>query len=150
MLSATLDPWFPTICALLIPLALRFLPMFRKKPSSPLPQAQPRARPPLRAPISAFLALYTFHTLYTLAFARPPNIFTSLRLPLNAPQVTIHAALLRPNHYYSSTPTIANGGVVLPPALERLLARLASSDARTMLVRCVAFPYLSIPFALPN
>ncbi|KAH9988806.1 hypothetical protein BJV74DRAFT_951443 [Russula compacta] len=141
MLSATLDPWFPTICALLIPLALRFLHMFRK-PSSPLPQAQPPwARPPLRAPISALLALYTLHTLYTLAFARPPNIFISLRLPLNAPQITIHAALLRPNHDYSSTlTTIANGGadpaaVVLPPALEKLLARLASSDARTMLVR---------------
>ncbi|KAF8500428.1 hypothetical protein F5888DRAFT_1582843, partial [Russula emetica] len=86
----------------------------------------------LRTPISALLALYILYTLYILIFARPQNIFTALRLPLNAPQSTIHSALLL-------QPAAANGSTtavpVLSPALEKLLARLASSDARMILVR---------------
>src|SRR5712691_5084429 len=88
--------WLPTtICAFLIPFALRLLPMFRNPSSGsgPHPRPQP-APPPLRTPISALLALYILDTLYTLVFARPPNLFTSRRLPLNTPQSTIHSALL--------------------------------------------------------
>ncbi|KAH9959466.1 hypothetical protein BC827DRAFT_1213927 [Russula dissimulans] len=130
----SLDPWLPTISALLIPFALRLLPMFNKPTSRPLPVAPA----PLRVPISALLALYALYTLYTLIFARPPNLFTALRLPLNAPQSVIHAALMRLRDDYSSSLSSSNGSTeapVLPPALEKLLARLASSDARTMLAR---------------
>ncbi|KAI0290969.1 hypothetical protein BC826DRAFT_1024091 [Russula brevipes] len=50
---SVLDPWLPTICALLIPFAFRLLPMFRN--SSPLSLPAPT---PFRTPISALLALY--------------------------------------------------------------------------------------------
>ena len=158
LLSALLNPWLHTISALLAPFALRLLPMFRSNPPSPQRQRQHQHQQhqalasvivaPLRTPVSALLALYALYTLYILTLARPPNLFTALRLPLNAPQSAIRAALLRRNDYYyspsslSSTTTAgnANGSTAapeLPPALEKLLARLASSDARTMLVRCV-------------
>jgi hypothetical protein len=146
--------WLPTtICAFLIPFALRLLPMFRNPSSGSGPHPRPPPAPtPLRTPISAFLALYILYTLYTLIFARPPNLFTSLRLPLNTPQSTIHSALLQqhlrqlpPDDLQSLTAAAAaaasaNGGKAvpaLPQALEKLLARLASSDARMILVRCV-------------
>ncbi|SRR6266436_6564207 len=141
--------WLPTtICAFLIPFALRLLPMFRNPSNGPRPRPPPAATP-LRTPVSALLVLYTLYTLYTLAFARPPNLFTALRLPLNAPQSTIHSALLlqhmqqlRPDDRQSSSAAVAANGStsvpVLPPAVEKLLARLASSDARTILVRCVS------------
>jgi hypothetical protein len=152
--------WLPaTICAFLIPFALRLLPMFRNPSNGPHPRPPP-APTPLRTPISALLALYILYTLYTLVFARPPNLFTSLRLPLNAPQSTIHSALLQqqlqqlsPDDRQSFSAAAANGSAavpVLPPALEKLLARLASSDARTILVRCVPFPHIIhiIPYRL--
>jgi hypothetical protein len=125
------------------------------------PHPTPAAPTPLRTPISALLALYILYTVYTLAFARPPNLFTMLRLPLNASQSTIHSALLlqqlelraNTHHPLSSAGAAARGDgnesavmPVLPPALEKLLARLASSDARVILVRCVpALPYLPAP-----
>ncbi|KAI9507141.1 hypothetical protein F5148DRAFT_1310486 [Russula earlei] len=140
-LPSSLVPWLPTISALLLPFLLRLLPIFREPPS------RPRAPAPLRSPISALLALYALYTLHLLAFARPPNIFTALRLPLNAPQSAIRAALARSRYVgrpatataTASASTFENDGgaetLALPPALERLLSRLASSDARTMLVR---------------
>lgn len=153
LLSASLEPWLPTLCALLVPFALRLLPMFRNPPPHPTPAAPT----PLRTPISVLLALYILYTLYTLAFARPPNLFTTLRLPLNAPQSAIHSALLlqqqqlqsNNDHHPLSSATAASSGngnespvaPILPPSLEKLLARLASSDARTMLVRCVPLSY---------
>lgn len=149
LLSILLNPWLHTISALLAPFALRILPMFRRNPSSPSSQQREHQQPlirhtPLRAPATVLLALYALYTLFTLAFARPPNLFTALHLPLYAPQSTIRAALLR-QRYMSST-SAANGSTSmpeLPPALEKLLARLASFDARTILVRCV------IPVPLP-
>ncbi|KAI9444127.1 hypothetical protein H4582DRAFT_1807092, partial [Lactarius indigo] len=90
-----------------------------KRPSPP-------AHTPLRPFISGLLVLYALYTVNNLLFARPPNLFTSLQLPLNAPQAMIHAALQR---------NTSRSGDALPPALEKLLARLASLDARTMLVR---------------
>ena len=126
--------------------------MFRN-PSSGGPHPRPPPAPtPLRTPISTLLALYILYTFYTLVFARPPNLFTALRLPLNAPQSTIHSALLlqhlqqlppddRQSLSAAAAAAAANGSKatvpVLPLALEKLLARLASSDARTILVRCV-------------
>lgn len=145
LFSASLDPWLPTLLAFLVPFALRLLPMFRSPPHP----TKPPAPTPLRTPISALLALYILYTLYTLAFARPPNLFTTLRLPLNAPQSAIHSALLlqqqlRPNDHHLPVATSDNdngstAAPVLTPALEKFLARLASSDARTILVRCVPF-----------
>jgi len=168
LLSVLLNPWLHTISALLAPFALRLLPMFRNNPPSPQHQHQHRQQqqqqalapvivPPLRTPVSALLALYALYTLYILALARPPNLFTTLRLPLNAPQSAIRAALLRPNDYYSppslsTTTTAENGSAAvreLPPSLEKLLARLASSDARTILVRCV-HTTLSLHHPLPS
>jgi hypothetical protein len=128
--SASLDSWFPTICALLIPTAVRLRSTFRNNNARSPPAA------PLRTPISALLALYTLYILYNIVLARPPNLFTALHLPLNAPQSTIQAALLALSNNGSNSSTSA-GKTVLPPALEKLLARLASSEARTMLVRCV-------------
>ncbi|KAH9000949.1 hypothetical protein EDB86DRAFT_2904183 [Lactarius hatsudake] len=87
--------------------------------------SSPAAHTPLRPYISGLLALYALYIVNSLLFARPPNLFTSLRLPLNAPQAMIHAALQQ-NMWPSDA---------LPPTLEKLLARLASLDARTMLVR---------------
>lgn len=89
-----------------------------------IPSPHPNA--PLRPFASGLLALYTLYTVYNILFARPPNLFTSLQLPLNTPQAAIHAALLR---------NASRNDNVLPPALEKLLARLASLDARMMLVR---------------
>lgn len=146
-----------TICALIIPFALRLLPMFRKNPSTgPHPRPRPRPPPaptPLRTPISVLLALYILYTSYTLLFARPQNIFTTLRLPLNAPQSTIHSALLLQHLQHlppddrqsaAAAAAAANSDTttpVLSPALEKLLARLASSDLRTILVRCVTVSF---------
>jgi hypothetical protein len=126
-----------TICALLIPTALYLRPKFRRgAPSSLVPGA------PIRTPISILLLPYTLYVLYNLILARPPNLFTELHLPLNAPQSTIQAALLAAQDNTSSS--IRTGAqLVLPPALEKLLARLASSEARTMLVRLRA-PYFYI------
>jgi hypothetical protein len=154
LLSILLNPWLHTISALLAPFALRTLPMFRK-PSSPTPLSSQHLlvrHAPLRAPITALLALYALYTLHTLAFARPPNLFTTLHLPLNAPQSVIRATLLRRDYMSSMVgmkTATANGGAAmpeLPPALEKLLARLASFDARTILVRCV-FP---VPLTPPG
>ena len=97
---------------------------FLSQKSSPTSFPPPHA--PLRRLISGLLALYALYTAYNLLFARPPNLFTSLRLSLNAPQTAIHAALLR---------NVSRSDDALPPALEKLLARLASLDARMMLVR---------------
>ena len=97
---------------------------FLSQKSSPTSFPPPHA--PLRHLISGLLALYALYTAYNLLFARPPNLFTSLRLSLNAPQAAIHAALLR---------NVSRSDDALPPALEKLLARLASLDARMMLVR---------------
>lgn len=102
-------------------MAIPFLSQRTSQASSPPPHA------PLRPFTSGLLALYALYTVYNLLFARPPNLFASLRLSLNAPQAVIHAALLRN--------VSRSGGDGLPPALEKLLARLASLDARTMLVR---------------
>src|ERR1700761_9270844 len=99
------------------------IPFFSQK-STPTPSPPPHA--PLRPFVSVLLALYALYTIYNLLFARPPNLFTSLRLSLNAPQAVIHAALLR---------NVSRNDDVLPPALEKLLERLASLDARLMLVR---------------
>lgn len=153
MLLSLFASWLPTtICAFLIPFALRLLlPMFRNNPSGGPHPRPPPAPTPLRTPISTLLALYILYTLYTLVFARPPNLFTALRLPLNAPQSSIHSALLlqhlqqlplddRQSLSAAAAAAAPNGSTavpVLPPGLEKLLARLASSDARTMLVRCV-------------
>jgi hypothetical protein len=152
LFSASLELWLPTLFAFLVPFALRLLPMFRNPPRPTTPAPRP-APTPLRTPISALLALYILYTLYTLAFARPPNLFTTLRLPLNAPQPAIHSALLlqqlqqlRPDDHHSAAAAGNGDGStavpvvpVLAPALEKLLARLASLDARTILVRCVHF-----------
>jgi hypothetical protein len=157
LLSILLNPWLHTISALLAPFALRTLPMFRK-PSSPTPPFSQQLlvrHAPLRAPITALLALYALYTLHTLAFARPPNLFTTLHLPLNAPQSVIRATLLRRNYMSSmvgmKTATASGGGAAMPElplALEKLLARLASFDARTILVRCV-FP-VPVPLLAPK
>ncbi|KAH9038504.1 hypothetical protein EDB85DRAFT_1932667 [Lactarius pseudohatsudake] len=98
------------------------IPFLSRKASQ---TSSPAAHTPLRPYISGLLALYALYTINSLLFARPPNLFTSLRLPLNAPQAMIHAALQQ-NMWPSDA---------LPPTLEKLLARLASLDARTMLVR---------------
>ncbi|KAI0294846.1 hypothetical protein B0F90DRAFT_1754522 [Multifurca ochricompacta] len=121
LLSASLDQWLPTICSLLLPFIVRFLFKLRSKKK----QSSPPAPAPLRTPISILLALYTLYHLFNILFARPPNLFTSLQLPLNAPQSVIRAAFLRND----------SDNTALPPAFEKLLARLASVDARTMLVR---------------
>jgi hypothetical protein len=97
---------------------------FLSRKSSPTSSPPPHA--PLRPFISGLLVLYALYTAYHLLFARPPNLFTSLRLSLNASQSVIHAALLR---------NVSRSDDVLPPSLEKLLARLASLDARMMLVR---------------
>ncbi|KAI9462811.1 hypothetical protein BJY52DRAFT_1184934 [Lactarius psammicola] len=101
-------------------MAIPFLSQKTRQSTSPPPHA------PLRPFISGLLALYALYTIYNILFARPPNLFTSLQLPLNAPQAVIHAALQR---------NASRSNDVLPPALEKLLARLASLDVRTMLVR---------------
>src|SRR6267378_1398550 len=103
-------------------MAIPFLSQKKSKSESP----SPPLHAPLRPFTSGLLALYALFTVYNLLFARPPNLFTSLRLSLNAPQAVIQAALLR---------NVSRSGHALPPALEKLLARLASLDARTMLVR---------------
>ena len=122
-----------TICALLIPTALYLRPKLRGAPSSPVPAA------PIRTPISVLLVPYTLYVLYNLILARPHNLFTELHLPLNAPQSTIQAALLAQDNSSSSIGTGAQA------ALEKLLARLASSEARTMLVRLRDSPYYIVP-----
>ncbi|KAF8267970.1 hypothetical protein EI94DRAFT_1700576 [Lactarius quietus] len=98
---------------------------FSSQKSSPASSPPPYA-PPLRSLVSGLLALYALYTIYNLVLARPPNLFTSLQLSLNAPQAVIHAALLR---------NTSSSDDALPSALEKLLARLASPDARMMLVR---------------
>ncbi|KAI0253365.1 hypothetical protein BJV78DRAFT_1372547 [Lactifluus subvellereus] len=103
--------------------------MFRTQRNRSRTSSPPAPATPLRTSISALIALYTLYILYNSVFARPPNLFTALHLPLNAPQSVIRAALARNDN--SSTGTQP----VLPPSLEKLLARLASSDARAMLVR---------------
>jgi hypothetical protein len=97
-----------------------FLSKRTSQSSSPHPNA------PLRPFTSGLLTLYALYIVYNLLFDHPPNLFSSLQLSLNAPQAAIHAALLQ---------NVSHSDDDLPPALEKLLARLASLDARMMLVR---------------
>ncbi|TFY56080.1 hypothetical protein EVG20_g9073, partial [Dentipellis fragilis] len=75
------------------------------------------------APRAAAVLLHTLYMLHTLAFVRPPNIFTDLGLPLGAP-----ISQLRHRAFSS-----VDGEVT--PSFDELLTRLASFDIRTALVR---------------
>jgi hypothetical protein len=89
LFSASLEPWLPTLFAFLVPFSFRLLPMFCNPPQPTMP-----APTPLCTSISAFLVFYILYMLCTLTFARPPNLFMTLCIPLDAPQSTIHSALL--------------------------------------------------------
>ncbi|KAI0062619.1 hypothetical protein BV25DRAFT_1825125 [Artomyces pyxidatus] len=121
LLSDALDPWIATLLALFLPPVLTYISSRRRRtPKHP----QQKLTTPLRRPLTIVVALHTLYTAYTLLFARPPNLFTSLGLPLSAPQSRIHAALL-----------VKLNETTLPPDFDALLARLASFEVRTVLVR---------------
>ncbi|EPQ53709.1 hypothetical protein GLOTRDRAFT_131048 [Gloeophyllum trabeum ATCC 11539] len=93
---------------------------YSRKPSPP--NASPS--PPLRKPLSFLVVLHTLYVLYTLLLKYPPNLFKVLDIPLTTPSDNIRILLKR----YA-------GGGELPPALDALLTRLSSFDARTLYVR---------------
>ena len=74
--------------------------------------------------ISILLLIHTLFVLHTLLARQPPNLFSTLQIPLNTPTDTVRALLLR----VSSTPD-------LDPELEGLLVRLASFEGRSLYLR---------------
>jgi len=74
--------------------------------------------------ISILLLIHSLFALHTLLAKQPPNLFSTLQIPLNTPTDTVRALLLR----VSSTPD-------LDPELGGLLERLASFEARTLYLR---------------
>lgn len=97
--------------------------------------------------IDIFLVLLLLHTLYILYFlflCRPPNIFWSLHLPLNAAPEYVRTAIRRHVRLDSDTP--------LPRVLETLLSRISSLEMRMLYVRfLLAFIALSlIPTDTPH
>ncbi|KAI5121131.1 hypothetical protein M0805_002803 [Coniferiporia weirii] len=79
---------------------------------------------PRRTFFSIFIAVHCLYVLYNLCVLAPPNIFTSLRIPLTEPSDSIRARFL----HLASAPA-------LPGGLERLLVRLQSYEARIAYVR---------------
>lgn len=80
--------------------------------------------------IDIFLVLLLLHTLYILYFlflCRPPNIFWSLHVPLNAAPEYVRTAIRRHVRLDSDTP--------LPRVLETLLSRISSLEMRMLYVR---------------
>ncbi len=79
-----------------------------------------------RTYLSAFIALHGVYILYRIFFCTPVNIFSALRLPINAAPDVVRETLL----------DLAGDELKeLPMALEVLLKRLNSFDARTYYIR---------------
>ncbi|KAK0482419.1 hypothetical protein IW261DRAFT_1396550 [Armillaria novae-zelandiae] len=80
--------------------------------------------PQLRRGISCFLLLHSIFLAYSLIVLPPPNIFTTLNVPLYMPADSIRSLLLK----NSDDPE-------LPRAIEQLLRRMGSFETRTLYVR---------------
>ncbi|TFK49295.1 hypothetical protein OE88DRAFT_1662754 [Heliocybe sulcata] len=112
LISASVDAFLISSAAIILPTVY-----YVRKPKSP--SATPTA--PLRKPLSILVVLHTLYLLYTLLLKYPPNLFQTLDIPLTTPSESIRNVLK------------AYGDV--PPALDTLLTRLSSFDARTLYVR---------------
>lgn len=89
------------------------------------PNIQDEAPSTTMRALAALVVVHSLYILFTLFFDAPSNIFKSLKIPLTTPVPTIRQTLL------SFSPSQS----VLPPALEILLSRLQSFDARVLYVR---------------
>ena len=67
------------------------------------------------------IIVHSFYIFYILLSTRPPNIFTRLNLPIDAPIHTIRSALLNHTH--------------IPEHTESLLNRLRFPESRTLYIR---------------
>ncbi|KAF9236065.1 hypothetical protein BU15DRAFT_50641 [Melanogaster broomeanus] len=89
--------------------------------------------------LTAAVILHTLHVLCRLVLFRPPNLFSRLRIPVNAPVDHIRAFLLREAGFDNMMAESPIGGVVVPPEVPRdielLLTRLGVHDSRTSFVR---------------
>ncbi|EKM56507.1 uncharacterized protein PHACADRAFT_53071, partial [Phanerochaete carnosa HHB-10118-sp] len=83
--------------------------------------------------LTVLLHLHTAYILYCLTVHWPPNLFTSLRLPLTTPTERIRSILLERAGLKSDEG--------LPRPLDELLARLGSAEIRTAYVRCTMEHY---------
>lgn len=84
-------------------------------------------RPPYERPLTLLLHLHTLYILYLLIVHWPPNLFTTLKLPLTTPTERIRSILLERAGLKT--------GEGLPRPLEELLAKLGNAEIRTAYVR---------------
>lgn len=82
------------------------------------------SRTPLLHLLTALVILHSLYILFTIIFDNPSNIFSSLQISLATASPVIRQSLLA----YTPNST-------LPPAIQVLLARLQSFDARVIYVR---------------
>ncbi|KAL0958017.1 hypothetical protein HGRIS_000192 [Hohenbuehelia grisea] len=122
LLSASLDAYLVTCSLISIPWIYL---VARSTPKTPL---YPRIRPY----ISVILLLHTLYILHAILVAPPPNIFTSLDIPLNTSTDQIRRILAKLGGIDSQF-ALAPG--TFPKPLEALLKRLSSFDTRTLYVR---------------
>lgn len=122
LLSASLDLYITTSIVIAIPWLIL---TFNHKPARPRHNDHlPHEEPWLRPYINIFLLLHSLYILHKLIVSPPPNMFTSLDIPLSTSTDKIRAILTQ----YSGTGD-------LPAPLETLLKRLANFDMRGLFVR---------------
>ena len=129
LIHGTIDVFIYTFLAISAPSVALWL-RSRKPPTITIP------RPPLRTPLTVLVVLHTLYTLYTLIYHQPPNIFTSLDIPISTPTAHIRTVFLE---HAAHDPTMT-----LSPSLDALITRLNSFDVRTVFIRCaIALPFAS-------
>ncbi|KIJ15087.1 hypothetical protein PAXINDRAFT_77929 [Paxillus involutus ATCC 200175] len=88
--------------------------------------------------LAAAVILHTLHVLCRLALFRPPNLFSRLNIPINAPVDYIRSLLLM-EAGYDARAHGQLGAVVVPPEIPRdielLLTRLGVHGSRTSFAR---------------
>lgn len=128
LIHGTIDIFIYTFLAISAPSVALWL-RSRKPPTIPIP------RPPLRTPLTVLVVLHTLYTLYTLIYHQPPNIFTSLDIPISTPTAHIRTVFLE---HAAHDPTMT-----LSPSLDALITRLNSFDVRTVFIRCATIRYFA-------
>ncbi|TDL22068.1 hypothetical protein BD410DRAFT_866167 [Rickenella mellea] len=95
-------------------------------------QATPNPNYKFRKFLTSLVILHTLFILYNFIVCAPFNLFATLRLPLGVSSEVLRGTLVRRAGLLSGG---EGGKGALPRALEELIARLGSFEARTLYVR---------------
>ncbi|TFY74365.1 hypothetical protein EWM64_g9646 [Hericium alpestre] len=90
------------------------------------PKTYQRPEGTMRTVLGAVLALHTLYTFYVLVFAKPPNLFTALGVPISIKQSQLRKTIAA----HADAPPFP-----ITPSFEVLLSRLASFDVRVLFLR---------------